>query len=158
MKRKLPDKVFLSALKIDIGCGNSKQQGYVGIDRRDCGQEIIWDIKDGIPLPDNSVEVVYSSHLLEHFDNVEIKDVLREIYRVLKKGGISQNIMPHVEDPTAFYVDHKSFWNEERVSTLTGIKGLEGFELMLNKMMTRPVVLMGKEREFKELLFELKKL
>ncbi len=151
MKRKLP--IIKGKIKLDIGCGDKKHEGFTGIDIRDCGQAIVWDVRDGIPLPDESVDFIWSSHVLEHFDNEEIEDVLREFYRVLKKEGVSQNILPHVLDPTAFYFDHKTFWNEERVKTLVGVPGLEGFKVIKN-MTTREMNNIG----ILELLFELKKL
>ena len=152
MKRKLPI-IKGKSIKLDIGCGTVKHKGFIGIDVRDCGQEIVWDVRGGIPLPDNSVEFIWSNHVLEHFDNDELKDLFREFYRILKKGGVVQTVVPHQLDPTAYYFDHKTFWNEARIDTLTGVPGLEGFKviknMMSNKLNTRARL---------ELLFELKKI
>ena len=139
-------------IKLNIGCGKDKYKGFIGIDIRDCGQEIIWDVRDGIPFPNESVEFIFSSHVMEHFDNEESEEVLREIYRVLEKGGIFQCIIPHALDPTAFYFDHKTFWNEERVQTLPGVPGLEGFKIIKNEISTKL-----NTRSRMELYFELKK-
>lgn len=40
-----------------------------------------------LPLPDRHADVVYASHLLEHFDEHELPQVLWEWKRVLKPGG-----------------------------------------------------------------------
>ena len=149
--RKLP--TLKGNIKLDIGCGNKTEKGFIGIDRRDCGQEIVWDVREGIPLPDNSVDFIWSSHVLEHFDNDECKELFREIYRVLKSGGVIQSILPHALDPTAFYFDHKTFWNEARVETLPGVPGLEGFKITKNVMTNK-----NNTRARLELLFELRKL
>jgi predicted SAM-dependent methyltransferase len=149
--RKLP-KIIGKEIKLNVGCGNKNEKGYIGIDVRDCGQEIVWDVREGIPLPDNSVDFIWTSHVIEHFDNEECEGVLKEFYRVLKPGGISQNIVPHAADPTAFYFDHKTFWNEARIQTLTGVPGLEGFEITQNLMTNK-----ANTRSRLELLFELKK-
>ncbi len=151
--KKLPIIKLKGEVKLEIGCGNNKQPGFIGIDVRDCGQEIVWDVRDGIPFPDNSIDTIWSSHVLEHFDNDECKELFREIYRVLKPGGTIESILPHAMDPTAFYFDHITFWNEERVSTLIGVPGLEGFEVVENKS-TRETNNIG----MIELLFKLKKL
>lgn len=45
-----------------------------------------------IPLPDNSVDFIFGGGVIEHFENVE--EVIDEIYRVLKKGGIAYNTVP----------------------------------------------------------------
>jgi len=60
-----------------------------------------WDKKIFIhnllkPLPwnENSVDVIYSSHTLEHFTREEGILLLKECYRVLKPGGIIRVIVP----------------------------------------------------------------
>ena len=146
---KLKDK----HLRIEIGCGNNKGSQYIGIDTRDCGQEIVWDVRNGIPLPDGSVKEIWSSHVLEHFENDELKELFREFVRVLEPGGIIGARLPHQSDPTAYYFDHKTFWNEERVKTLPGVPGLECLEV-INTESTRQMNNIG----MLELIFELKKI
>jgi predicted SAM-dependent methyltransferase len=143
--RKLPK---IEVKNLEIGCGERKQKGYIGIDVRDCGQEIVWDVREGIPLCDNSVESVISSHTIEHFTEDEVKDVFREIYRVLKKGGRTYHILPHVNDSRAYYFDHKTFWNEDRIVSLIGVPGLEGFIIKHNHMTTEKNAANMKELEF----------
>lgn len=55
-------------VKLDIGCGASKQQGFVGIDVRPFpGVDIVWDIeKFPWPLPDNCASFAMTSHVVEH--------------------------------------------------------------------------------------------
>ena len=116
--RRLPDIKIPKELRCDIGCANCKKSGYLGIDNVDYGQEILWDIRDGIPLPDNSVDEVYTSHMLEHLTNKENKDLADEVLRVLKPGGIYFNKLPSVTHFGAFYQDHESYWNEPRVVSI----------------------------------------
>lgn len=47
-----------------------------------------------LPLPVNSVSVVYSSHMLEHLDRVEAEKFLEEAHRVLEPGGIIRLALP----------------------------------------------------------------
>jgi predicted SAM-dependent methyltransferase len=147
--RKLKDR---KEVKINLGCGYLIEKDAIGIDLRDCGQDLIWDIRDGIPFADESVDLVCSSHFLEHLDGDESMDLFREIYRVLKPGGITEHILPHATDPTAYYFGHKSFWNEERVNTLPGVPGLAGFAVLGNITIER-----GMGGAKKELAFKLKK-
>lgn len=59
--------------------------------------KIYWaDVTKKIPLPDNSVEVLYSSHMLEHLDRSEVKIFLKEAKRVLVIGGIIRVLVPDV--------------------------------------------------------------
>jgi predicted SAM-dependent methyltransferase len=138
--------------KLNLGCGFLIEKDSIGIDIRDCGQDLVWDVRDGLPFPDESVDVVCSSHFLEHLDGEEGMDLFREIYRVLKPGGITEHILPHQKDPTAYYFGHKSFWNEQRVATITGVKGLEKFKILGNTTLERGI---GGAKY--ELAFKLKK-
>lgn len=56
----------------------------------------IHDIRK-LPFRDVSVDVVYSSHALEHVYVREAQQVLRETYRVLKPGGIIRLALPDGE-------------------------------------------------------------
>ncbi len=59
---------------------------------------ILWaDATKRIPLPDNSVEVLYTSHMLEHLDRQEAKAFLREAYRVLSPNGIIRVAVPDLK-------------------------------------------------------------
>lgn len=52
------------------------------------------DIIKGLPLTDSSVEVLYSSHVLEHLDQREVELYLREAWRILCPGGILRLVVP----------------------------------------------------------------
>lgn len=82
---------------LDIGCGKNKKQGYIGVDRiKFDGVDVVLDIgKDGWPWEDESVDGVYSSHVVEHLDSNERVHFVNELYRVLKKGCQAQIITPH---------------------------------------------------------------
>lgn len=47
-----------------------------------------------IPLPDKSVEILYTSHMVEHLGRAEIKAFLKEAERVLISGGIIRIAFP----------------------------------------------------------------
>ena len=133
-KRRLPTIKLRGKIKLDIGCGAGKQKGFIGLDRRDCGQEILWDVREGIPFPDNSVDMIWTCHVMEHFNNVESMDVLREMYRVLKIGGAMVHTTPHASDQTSCYFGHETYWNEARVDTIPGVEGLSGLKILKNQM------------------------
>lgn len=67
--------------------------------------DIIWaDATKRIPLPDNSVEVLYTSHMLEHLDREEAKLFLREAYRVLAPNGIFRIAVPDLKKLVNQYI------------------------------------------------------
>lgn len=98
-------------IKLDLGCGENKEEGFTGIDKKP-GPEVdkVWDLEQGIPYPDNSVDIVRAHHFLEHMpEPIKIMD---EIWRVLKPGGELIFEVPSTEGPGAFAdPTHKSYWN-----------------------------------------------
>ena len=74
---------------IELGCGPNKAAGAIGIDQFDVKNvDIVADIENGLPfLPDNSVDELFSRHVLEHIENLEL--LIKEIHRVLKAGWCS---------------------------------------------------------------------
>jgi SAM-dependent methyltransferase len=100
----------LNGLKmIDLCGGFSKPEGYISIDK--FNGDIVHDLEQGIPLPDNSCGVVRAHDALEHIKNSQ--HLMNEIHRVLAPGGILLSMTPSTDgrgawqDPT-----HISFWNE----------------------------------------------
>lgn len=91
---------------IELGCGRQKQiKNAITIDIIDLPHiDIIADLNKGLWfLPDNSVDEIYSFHFLEHVENFEL--FMKEIYRVLKKGGKKIGTVPHFSNPY-FYSDY----------------------------------------------------
>lgn len=52
------------------------------------------DATKHIPLPANSVDVLYNSHMAEHLDREEVKSFLNEARRILIKNGIIRIVIP----------------------------------------------------------------
>lgn len=68
-------------MKLDLGCGNNKHAGFYGIDIRPLEEvDLVWDLNQGIPLPDQSVEWVMISRFAPYVERWE--DLMKEIYRV----------------------------------------------------------------------------
>ena len=95
--RHLPNRVTIREfpLKLDLGCGQYKLNGYHGMDWADYGQEIKWDATQGIPLPDSSVCDLYTSHFLEHLNWEQFYFVMAEILRVCQNGAKLTIRVPH---------------------------------------------------------------
>jgi ubiquinone/menaquinone biosynthesis C-methylase UbiE len=90
------------------------------------------DIVAGLPVPDNSCQVVYCSHILEHLALDDFRLALKNTYKILAYDGVFRFVMPDLEfiinnyigDPT-----HHAAINLMR-STLLGkekrSRGLQG--------------------------------
>jgi hypothetical protein len=90
-----------AALKLDLGCGQNKQVGFTGVDRRQFpGVDQLVDLtKTPWPWPSDSVEEVHCSHFLEHLDhnthNPQRVRFMNELYRVMKVGAKASIVTPH---------------------------------------------------------------
>lgn len=60
-----------------------------------------------IPLGDSTVEVLYSSHMLEHLDRNEAEAFLKETYRVLCVGGVVRIAVPGLGQKIDKYLEDK---------------------------------------------------
>ena len=97
-------------LKLDLGCGPHKQEGFVGIDYRPLpGVDIVHDIENlPWPLPDNCATLIMASHLVEHINPAKAGFIkfMDECWRVLKYSGQMMIVTPYAgsmgywSDPT----------------------------------------------------------
>jgi predicted SAM-dependent methyltransferase len=92
-------------LIVDLGCGNSKVKGRIGIDKIDLPTvDIVADVEEGLPFfPDSSVDEIHSRSFFEHVSNLE--GLIREIVRILKPSGTCHVFVPHFSNPY-FYSDY----------------------------------------------------
>src|SRR5215471_18894016 len=83
-------------LKLDLGCGPNKKQGFTGVDSIAFpGVDQVVDLKKEWPWKDGSVDEAHCSHVIEHFTAIERVHFLNELHRVLKMGGKCTMIGPH---------------------------------------------------------------
>ncbi|MEU5906545.1 methyltransferase domain-containing protein [Micromonospora sp. NPDC047527] len=91
---------------VDLGCGPTKQwQGNLGLDIFPApGVDAVADLSGSLPLADNSVDVLFAVHILEHL--IDFLPLVDECHRVLRPGGVLHVMSPwwgHVNavaDPT----------------------------------------------------------
>ena len=61
------------------------------------------DIRKRLPLDDKSVDFIYCSHVLEHFEKWETEMILKECQRVLKKSGMMRIVLPDLDKLVSKY-------------------------------------------------------
>lgn len=95
-------------LKINIGNGPFKHEGWVNVDccislERDV---VACDLRRRWPLRSGSAKYIFAEHVFEHFGHPdEIGHVLKECYRILKRGGVLRVIVPNAERYLRAYAD-----------------------------------------------------
>ena len=91
---------------VDLGCGATKQwPGNLGLDIFPAsGVDAVADLSTTLPLADDSVDVLFAVHILEHL--IDFLPLVDEAHRVLRPGGVLHVMSPwwgHVNavaDPT----------------------------------------------------------
>jgi predicted SAM-dependent methyltransferase len=84
----------------------------------------IGNAKDLSRFPDCSFDLIYASHILEHFDyKDELLSVLTEWNRVMKRAGLLYISVPDIDVLAALLLDKHRFSTEERYQVMRMIFG-----------------------------------
>lgn len=76
--------------KINLCCGNQKIDGYIGIDIINTADIVVDLSKQNIPIPNNSVDVLICISAINYFTYHRGEEIIKDVYRVLKPGGIAR--------------------------------------------------------------------
>jgi hypothetical protein len=110
--------VEVKPIRLDLGCGPNKKEGFIGVDSRpfDGKVDVVFNLAapkvykgDGIPTgwhgsplqyepwpwENDSVEEVHCSHFVEHLNQNERIHFVNELYRVMKVGAKALLITPY---------------------------------------------------------------
>jgi predicted SAM-dependent methyltransferase len=92
LKKILGDQ---TTLRLELGAGERKMPGWLGVDLSETS-DIQLDLKRPLPIPENRVDAIYSSHFLEHFSYPDpLLSLVRECYRILSPGGYFSAAVPN---------------------------------------------------------------
>jgi SAM-dependent methyltransferase len=95
-------------MKLHLGCGNKILDGFINIDVRPLeGVDIISDISKLDVIEDETIDLIYCSHVLEHFGRNVYKKVLQNWYKKLKPGGVLRIAIPNFEVIVEHYNKNK---------------------------------------------------
>jgi predicted SAM-dependent methyltransferase len=90
---------------LNLGCGQRFHKDWTNIDFVSNSPYVqAYNLLQGIPFEDNAFEVVYHSHVLEHFSKADGKKFIQECYRVLKPNGIIRIAVPDLEQIAKEYL------------------------------------------------------
>jgi SAM-dependent methyltransferase len=91
---------------LNLGCGSRFHLNWENVDFHQTAPNVrAHDLRKGIPYADASFDVVYHSHLLEHFSRESAPIFLRECHRVLKPGGVIRVVVPDLESIVRLYLE-----------------------------------------------------
>lgn len=89
---------------LHLGCGKRYLKGFIHVDIAKYPHIDYVSKIDNLEMFNNdSVDLIYASHCIEYFDRDEIKTLLKEWKRVLKKGGTLRLAVPNFENLISVY-------------------------------------------------------
>lgn len=95
----------MNKVYVNIACGNSFVEDWLNFDYVSMSKSVIKaDLLGRLPLADESVDVLYSSHFIEHVPKSQVPAFLKECFRVLKPGGKIRFVCPDLEEISREYL------------------------------------------------------
>jgi ubiquinone/menaquinone biosynthesis C-methylase UbiE len=116
-------------MKLNLGCGSQVPDGWINVDYAlgarfaknpifralnrklrvfdlDWNEKIyLHNLTKQFPWADSSIDVVYSSHTLEHFTRGDGRRFLAECHRVLRNNGIVRIVVPDLRNVVVEYTE-----------------------------------------------------
>ena len=95
-------------MKLHLGCGPKHIDGFTNIDVRKLpGVDVIDNVKTLSKYKENSVELIYVSHVLEHIERTEYMSVLTRWHDILQPNGVLRIAVPDMEQIFVHYQKYK---------------------------------------------------
>lgn len=102
-----------SGLKVHLGCGQKHYlPGWINVDGNIVtAKPDLWiNLDDPLPFRSNSVRIFYSNHVLEHFTENSLSQLLKEMYRCLEPGAGLRIGVPHAGNAFRMYAQGREDW------------------------------------------------
>ena len=126
-EKRVADYLAASAApRLHIGCGANPLEGWLNTDYFPDDPAILHlDATARFPLPDASVELIVSEHMIEHLPLAGGMTMIEQCLRVLKPGGRLRISTPSMEALIAIYQDplkpaHAAYIDYHRDHWFTG--------------------------------------
>ena len=95
-------------IKLNLGCGHRQIPHYINIDLDpSCNPDKVEDVCVLNSFKPNTVDLIYCSHVLEHFPIKQVRNILNRWNEVLKVGGILRIGVPDLDMVFRHYIYYK---------------------------------------------------
>ena len=92
-------------MKLHVGCGDVILPGWTNLDIDNIpGVDINDDARTLLKIPDESCDIIYACHILEHIGRHEVEDILKTWNRKLKKNGTLRLAVPDFQKVVQWYL------------------------------------------------------
>jgi predicted SAM-dependent methyltransferase len=94
--------------KLHLGCSTRHLSGYVNVDgRAEVNPDVVDDVFKLETFENESVDVIYLSHVLEHTSRQGCEKALNRYYQVLKYGGVLKISVPDATACFEHYISNR---------------------------------------------------
>lgn len=114
LARKKPI-LFENSNYLNLGCADSIKKGYVNADFYPSFKlwkktQLQWklDLRYPLQCPENLFDGIFTEHTLEHLYPDEVKELLSELYRILKPNAIIRITVPDLRKYVDYYTHNLS--------------------------------------------------
>ena len=83
--------------KINLGAGKQLASKWTCIGLGGAAVEMDFEDCKKLPFPDESIDVAFTSHLIEHLTDKAVHNMFNEVSRALKPGGIFRIVTPDLD-------------------------------------------------------------
>jgi predicted SAM-dependent methyltransferase len=91
---------------LNLGCGDRFHPDWENVDLYPTGPGVrVCDLRKKTPYADETFDLVYHSHVLEHFPRQAAFNLLQECHRVLRRGGVIRVVVPELERIARLYIE-----------------------------------------------------
>jgi predicted SAM-dependent methyltransferase len=96
--------------KLHIGCSSHHLDGWINTDYKNTKHncDIDFDATKEFPYEDESIDYIFSEHMIEHISYLEGCDMMKECYRVIKPGGKIRISTPDLKFLIELYNENKT--------------------------------------------------
>ena len=103
MSNKSKKKKPVQPFKLDLGCGQNKQEGFTGVDLYAPGVDVKCDLfKFPWPWKDGAVDEIHCSHFVEHIPQDLRWRFFEECWRVMKDDAVMRVFVPSWKSERAY--------------------------------------------------------
>ena len=81
-------------LRLHLGSSWQPKEGWFNVDLAGRPVDLVWNLANGLPFPDDSAEAIFHEHLLEHLNLEAAAKLIEESHRVLRAGGVMRIAVP----------------------------------------------------------------
>lgn len=99
-------------MKLNLGCGQYKIPGFINVDISDYyNPDVVANVLN-LPYENDSVDLIYAGHLIEHLEPEEVFFAIRHWRNILKPGGELWITFPDFEKVFEMWENEWCNWKE----------------------------------------------